>query len=119
MASTRNKNTPGNYCYQQRDITNIYNNIMYANAPNAPAYTNAQPVLGIIPSFMGRDGLSKNSVDIESALKGINSTNLVEPQKPVVPELITLPPVSYFDRSPLIMPTPLVVVKNQRPFPIP
>jgi hypothetical protein len=75
--------------------------------------------MGIIPSQMPRDILSRNSVDIESALFGINSANLVETQAPVVPQLITLPVISFFGRMQLIMPDPLVVEKFQRPFPVP
>jgi hypothetical protein len=52
-------------------------------------------------------------------LFGINSTNLVETQKPVVPQLKTLPDVSFFGRMQLVMPDPLVVEKFQRPFPVP
>ena len=37
----------------------------------------------------------------------------------VVPNLVQLPEVSYFDRIPFILPNPLVVENNQRPFPIP
>ena len=68
---------------------------------------------------MPREAFSQNSVEIESALFGINSTNLVNPQKPVVPELKYLPSVSYFEKLPNFMPEPLVVEKNQRPFPVP
>ena len=68
---------------------------------------------------MPREAFSKNSVEIESSLFGINSTNLVNPQQPIVPELIKLPEVSYFKKIPMFIPEPLVVQKNQRPFPIP
>ena len=118
MASTQNKNTKSDYCYQQRDFRGIFTHVSYINSQNGRAYTDALPEIGYLPSYMSRESFSKNSVDIESALFGINSTNLVEPQAPVVPQLKQLPEYSFFDRLPLIMPTPLVIEKNQRPFPI-
>jgi len=119
MASTSNKNTPGNYCLQQRAFADSLKYNEYVNSQYGHAYRPGIPCLGITPSHMPRDTLSSNPVAIESALFGINSTNLVDPQKPVVPELKTVPSVSYFDRVPLIMPQPLVPQEQQRPFPIP
>ena len=119
MASTRNKNTCSNYCLEQRITTQSLNYLEYRNGASGAAYSPAIPCAGIIPSQMPRDVFSRNSVDIESALFGINSTNFVEPQKPVVPELITLPEVSFFGRMQMVMPDPLVVEKFQRPFPVP
>jgi hypothetical protein len=91
----------------------------YRNGASGAAYNPAIPCMGIMPSQMPREAFSRNSVDIESALFGINSTNLVETQKPVVPQLIKLPEVSFIDRMKLVMPDPLVVEKSQRPFPVP
>ena len=99
--------------------TKSLNYLEYRNGASGAAYNPAIPCMGIIPGQMARDVFSRNSIDIESALFGINSTNLVESQKPVVPELITLPEISFFDRMKLIMPDPLVVEKSQRPFPVP
>ena len=119
MASTRNNNTPNDYCLQQRsykDASN-YNEYMYSQVGRA--FNNAMPCMGITPSHMPREAFSKNSVEIESSLFGINSTNLVNPQQPVVPNLKTLPEVSYFERVPMYMPENLVIETDQRPFPIP
>jgi hypothetical protein len=71
-----------------------------------------------MPDRMPRDTLSKNSVDIESMLRGIGSTNLVVPQKPIIPQLKTVPTSVFFDRLIVNMPKPLVVEKDQRPYPI-
>lgn len=119
MTSTRNKNTCSNYCLEQRMTSQSLKYLEYRNGANGAAYTPALACMGIIPSQMPRDILSRNSVDIESALFGINSANLVETQAPVVPQLITLPVISFFGRMQLIMPDPLVVEKFQRPFPVP
>jgi len=119
MASTRNKNTPSDYCLQQRSYSNSLNYNKYTNSQQGSAYRNALPSLGITPSHMPREAFSKNSVQIESSLFGINSSNLVNPERPTIPELIQLPEISYFDRLENIIPEPLVVQNNQRPFPIP
>ena len=119
MASTRNKNTSSNYCLEQRMTAQSFKYLEYQNGASGAAYNPAIPCVGIMPSQMPREAFSRNSVDIESALFGINSTNLVEPQRPVVPNLTKLPEVSFFGRMQLVMPDPLVVEKSQRPFPTP
>jgi hypothetical protein len=119
MASTRNRNTCSNYCLEQRITTKSLEYNEFKNGASGAAYAPALPCMGIIPGQMPREAFSHNSIDIESALFGINSTNLVETQKPVVPQLKTLPNVSFFGRMQLVMPDPLVVEKFQRPFPVP
>ena len=119
MASTRNKNTGSNYCLEQRMTAQSCNYLEYRNGASGAAYSPAIPCMGIMPSQMPREAFSQNSVDIESALFGINSTNLVERQQPVVPELTKLPEVSFFGRMQLVMPDPLLIEKSQRPFPEP
>tara|TARA_B100001094_G_C17804702_1_gene610841 strand:+ start:137 stop:499 length:363 start_codon:yes stop_codon:yes gene_type:complete len=119
MASTRNNNTPGNYCLQQRGYSLALDYDLYKNSQHGHAYTPAIPALGYTPSHMPRNTLSSNPVEIESALFGINSTNLVTPTPPVTPNLKKIPEINYFTRIPTIMPEPLVIEKNQRPFPVP
>lgn len=119
MTSTRNKNTPENYCLEQRNNSLANNYTHYTNSSYGNAYKNAIPCLGITPSHMPRDTLSHNPIEIESFLFGISSTNLVYKNQPTKPEFKNVPIVSYFDRLPLIMPEPLVIQSNQRPFPSP
>ena len=119
MASTRNNNTPGNYCLQQRGYALAAKHELYKNSANGRAFDPAIPCVGYTPSHMPWDTLSRNPVAIESALFGINSTNLVDPQPPVKPDLKTVPMKQFFERTPLIMPMPLVIEKGQRPFPVP
>ena len=118
MTSTRNKNTVGDYTLEQRQycLANEYE--LYKYSQYGDAYRNALPCLGFNPSHMPRQTFAYNAIDIESAIFGINSTNLVKPQKPVVPEFKTVPTIKYFDTLPLIMPKPLVVENKQRPYPI-
>lgn len=119
MASTRNKNTPNDYCLQQRSYNDSLKYNEYKYSQSGRAFENAIPCVGIMPSHMPREAFSNNSVEIESALFGINSTNLVTPQAPVQPELKQLPEKSFFDRMTMYMPEPMVVEKFQRPFPTP
>jgi hypothetical protein len=118
MASTRNKNTQENYKLQQRSYNCSYKWIDYQYSTYGQAYKPAIPCLGITPSHMPRDTLSHNPVDIESYLRGTGSTNLVNPQTPVNPEFKTVDTVSFFERIPLFVPQPLVILNNQRPFPV-
>ena len=117
MASTRNKNCSSDYSLEQQRMVNsrMYNEYEFSQVGRA--YNNAIPDVGITPSHMPRCAFSNNSVDIESALKGINSTNLVKPTAPTVPELKTMQHVAFFDRMTCILPKPLEVAKDQRPFP--
>ena len=119
MASTRNKNTPDDYCLQQKSYGSSLQHNMYENSYAGKPYETAIPCLGITPSYMSRDTLSNNAVDIESALKGINSVNLETPQAPVYPKLKSAREISFFDRTPIIMPEKFSMLSDQRPFPVP
>jgi hypothetical protein len=119
MASTRNINTPSDYCLQQRSFAESFGYNTYENSFTGRAYETAIPCLGITPSHMPRNTLSSNPVDIESGLFGINSVNLVTPQAPIVPKLKTVPEISFFETTPLIMPEEFSLLKDQRPFPVP
>ena len=119
MASTRNKNTQSDYCLQQRSYAQSRNWIDYKYGSYGPAYKPAIPCLGITPSHMSRNTLSYNQVQIESALFGINSTNLVCPSKPVTPELKNVPMVPFFQTLPLVKEPKFAPLLNQRPYPIP
>ena len=119
MTSTRNNNTPGNYLLEQRnyELSQAYES--YKHSQYGKAYHTALPALGFNPSHMPRGTFVENPIDVESALFGINSTNLVKPQEPVVPLVKTVPTVCFFNTQALIMPNPLVIENKQRPFPVP
>ena len=116
MASTRNKNTSGNYILEQRNFSLARDYDSYQHSQYGKAYSNALPCLGFNPSHMPMQTFAHNPIEIEGALFGINSTNLVNPQAKVVPQQKTLPTIKYFDTTPLIMPNPLVIENKQRPF---
>jgi hypothetical protein len=118
MASTRNKNSTSDFKIEQKTQNLARNYVAFENGYAGKAYEPALAYesVGILPTKMSREHFSSNSVDIESALFGINSTNLVEPQAHVVPHLKNLPEVKFFDRLAMFMPDPLVVDKSARPF---
>jgi len=119
MASTRNLNTPGNYNLEQRQYRDMETYTLYPNSQYGAAYSTMLPGNGVNPGQVPWNKLSNNAVQIESFLFGINSTNLVKPQAPLVPELKTLETANFFERIPVFIPEPLVVEKSQRPFPVP
>lgn len=118
MASTRNINTPGNFCIQQREFNQSSAYTLYPNSSYGAAYDTKLPGVGLNPGQIPDNKLSKNSTDIESFLFGINSTNLVNPAPCFYPELNCLKSANLFKKDPVIMPKPLVITP-QRPFPVP
>ena len=119
MASTRNKNTQGDYCLQQRDFKLVENYALYPNSQYGAAYNTTFAGNGLNPAQIPWNQLSYNAADIESFLFGINSTNLVKPAPVFVPELKELCWSNTFNKGPTYIPEPLVIEANQRPFPVP
>jgi hypothetical protein len=119
MASTRNRNTPGNYCLEQRQFANSENYTLYKNSQYGAAYNTQLPGLGLLPGQIPGNQLSRNTPDIESFLFGINSTNLVNPAPALTPQLNNLCQANIYNSQPTYIPQPLVIVKEQRPLPIP
>jgi len=119
MASTRNKNTPGDYYLEQYENTRSRNYTLYSNSQFGSAYNTRLPGNGLLPGQIPWNKLSYNAPDIESFLLGINSTNLVNPAACFKPELAILQSTNIFDKAPTLIPEPLVVEKYQRPFPVP
>jgi hypothetical protein len=114
MASTRNINNFNNYCHSQSELKRHRDYVIQPmkRSHNNPAYPN----VGInAPQYMPNTELSKNSVDIESRLFGINATNLVNPQKPMYPTLRTLPTKTFFERPYQVFPQFNYYEDNQRP----
>lgn len=119
MASTRNRNTPGNYCLEQKEYKQFENYTLYPNSQYGAAYTTRLPGVGLLPAQIPWNKLSHNAADTESFLLGINSTNLVNPAPCFVPEITKINSANIYEQSPVYIPEPLVIEKNQRPFPIP
>jgi hypothetical protein len=119
MASTRNINTRGNYCLEQRDFALFENYTLFPNSQYGAAYTTQLPGNGLLPGQIPWTKLSDNAADTESFLLGINSTNLVNPAPCFVPQILKLDHANIYNTKPVFVPEPLVVEKNQRPLPLP
>ena len=113
MSSTRNKNTSGDYYLEQKQSTHILDNRVYQH--RRVAYNNALPCAGINVGSIPNTELASNATDIESRLYGINSSNLVNPQKQLRPDIKSMPDVAFFERHQIFVPEPLVIENNQRP----
>ena len=114
MASTRNKNNYNNYCHSQAELKKHRNYLV--EPMKRINEKSAYPNVGInAPQYMPNTLLSKDSVDIESRLFGINATNLVNPQAPMQPTLYKLPTVTFFERPYQIYPQFNYHKDNQRP----
>jgi len=116
MASTSNKNTPGNYAAEQRMNVSIGDYRSYTHSAAGHAHTNHHPGQGLLPAQTARSELCSNYCDVESQLFGIGSTNLVQPQKPVDPNFKSPHSLNLFENQKVFLPEPLVVEKNQRPY---
>ena len=119
MASTRNKNTPSDYCQQQQSYSQARQYTTYKHSAYGEAVDTKWAGNGLNPGQLPWNTMSNNAPDIESFLWGINSTNLVKPQPCLTPELKTLQSANLYENEPILMPKPLVVEKKQRPFPTP
>lgn len=91
MASTRNRNTPGDYALEKQAYAHKFN-FMDHNASSyvGIAYNTMLPGDGLVGMKADARVLSRNPWDIESDLFGIGSTNLEEPKAPVVPDVYKL-----------------------------
>jgi hypothetical protein len=119
MASTRNKNTLGDYNLEQREYKNSETYKLYPNSQYGVAYDTKLPGNGLLPGQVSWSQLSSNYSDIESFLFGINATNLVNVAPPLVPQFKKLDSANIFEKSKTYIPVPLILEKNQRPFPVP
>lgn len=119
MASTRNKNTTGNYNLTQRQYSDFSGYTLYPNSQYGDAYDTRMAGNGLNPAQIPWTKLSSNAPDVESFLFGINSTNLVNPAPIFVPELTRNEYVNIYEKSAILIPEPLAIEKGQRPLPIP
>jgi len=113
MSSTRLKNDQVNFNHNLGLQKSISDSCVFYNC----AYpTNiGLPQEGILMGQMQNNIFSNNSTDVESYLRGIQSTNLVEKVKPITPEFNKLKQIDFYDKpNKVILPKQLVIEKNQR-----
>jgi hypothetical protein len=116
MTSTRNKNSQLNYNLEKANTNKLFDEKIYLHSSYGRPISECIPSLGYMPSHISRDALANNSIDIESQLRGIGSTNLETPYEPIIPNITTLEFKDFFDRQQnIIMPYPMVYNSNQRP----
>jgi len=115
MASTRNRNTPGNYTAEQsiNQIQREYYGYETASHYAIPTETHF-PGNGLVGMKTAHRNLSNNYSDVESYLFGIGSSNLVSPKSDPAPEINQIRSLNVIDKTPLVMPEHLKVQENQR-----
>jgi hypothetical protein len=115
MSCTRNKNTMIDYQQEEMRKKKMMQYSLSHGGNNDVQYAGD----GFLQGRMFASQLSHNSVDIESNLFGINSTNLVFPATThFQPQLKSNVSTShlYQKQNTIYMPEPLVIERNQRPF---
>ena len=116
MASTRYKNIQSHYNIRNCQYNRIFDTNLDINT--SMKKDNCFPDLGILTGNMSsgynHKVLSNNTADIESKLFGIGSSNLVKPQKIIIPDINKLNNCKWMNKIPLFIPAPLVLEKNQR-----
>ena len=115
MASTRNKNTPGNYAAEKSAFEKSYRETMFLHGASGQAIQTNLPGDGLLQGRIAGRDLAKNDCDIESFLFGIGSTNLESPIGPVHPEITRLQSVNVSRKIPMVLPRDLRVESDQRP----
>lgn len=112
MASTRNRNQRADYNVTKRQSVQVKDRML--DTTYALNHNTVFMELGSIPKFSGAV-LSKNSVDVESMLRGIRSTNLEGPSFQATPRVNHLSHTAWFDRGSVVMPEPFFHSLTQRP----
>lgn len=112
MASTRNKNSPGDYKSEKLSYIERHLNIM--DIQKQTADNKCFPGNGLLQGSVPSRDLANNYTDIESTLFGIGSTNLVQSLPVVVPDIQSYRSLNIIDKTPMFVPAPLYVDTTQR-----
>jgi hypothetical protein len=117
MSATRNKNWAGNYCLEQRQYKDKESYTLYENSSYGYAFDTRLPGNGLNPGQIPGNQLSNNSVQVESFLFGINSTNLVNPAPTQIHlDKKYLNTANCFETQRVLMPEKFKMLPGQRPF---
>ena len=112
MASTRNRNTPGDYRLEQQNKSHYKSMLIHEHSRPV---SEANPTHMMNYGSMSRDSLSSNAVDIESDMFGIGSTNLVDGYTAPIPELKNVGSVDFSERNGVVLERTPDYLKHQRP----
>lgn len=119
MTSTRNNNTKACYNLEVKSNHLDLNYRMFKNSQHGKPHSfldvyklpdSTQPTRIVNPH-----NLSNNPIDIESCLRGINSTNLVSDSFKCSPQLKRMDNCKFYERVPLILPNQITHDLQQRP----
>lgn len=113
MASTRNRNTPGDYTLEKKQFNDSfkYNTSKEYGQP-VKSYL---PGHGLLAAKTCRNALSKNACDIESTLFGIGANNLENPKPPCKPQLNELSSLYIAEKPTVFVVEPRSADPTQRP----
>ena len=112
MASTRDKNAPGNYKMEQAGNTSRVNYRVNEFGRPSVSY---HPGDGLLPAKTARTEMANNACDIESMLFGIGSCDLVNSRPAIQPALKPMKSLDMYVRPALILPEPVSVSAVNRP----
>lgn len=113
MASTRNRNTPGDYNLEKQKYDNAlkYN----TNKQYGQPVRSFMPGHGLLPAKTCRNVLANNACDIESTLFGIGANNLENPNPPCKPQFNELKSLFIAEKPNVFVVQPRNADPNQRP----
>jgi|TARA_B110000977_G_C10760814_1_gene370598 hypothetical protein len=116
MTSTRNRNTQEDYNIENNKNNDYLERNLYIHSSAGRPTTECFPEVGYMPSQMAHQTLSNNGIDIESSLRGIGASNLVDTIEHVNPSFKQVEFKPWFERpQAVIMSYPLVFDEMQRP----
>jgi hypothetical protein len=113
MASTRNKNTRGDYAMELNRSINSQNYLLtqeYGVASNT-----YNPGNGLGGAHLPQDHLANNAIDIESFLRGTGTTDLTKPEQSFTADLKCVQNINIYQRKPVIVPEQFRAQTDQRP----
>lgn len=119
MASTRNINTRGNYTLEQKSNKSSYNYHSYESSQTGRPHSflgiyrlpdSTQPTRIVNPH-----NLSNNPIDVESTLRGIRSSDLVNDPFKAEPQLKSMSIFKFYTRPSMFLPDLVLSDQHQRP----
>ena len=112
---SRNNNTIENYAMEQRRNKNLIDYRFFENSPNGPAVTTHLQGNGLGIAILPPNLLSENYMDIDSFLKGIGSSNFINPTPIVRPNFKRNEFLHMNQREPILLPSTFQPYPSQRP----
>jgi hypothetical protein len=112
---SRNNNSRENYVMEQKRNMSLIEYRFFDNSPNGPAYTTHLQGNGLGIANLHPRHLSENYLDIDSFLKGIGSSNFIEPAKDIRPIYRENTFLHIHQREPVLLPNTFHPYPKQRP----